>query len=212
MNIMGVSDNVTTGLQLVTDKSGHESPTHERKYNLIIYGIPECTQGTPRHERLVKDCEEVTSVLSSVNTNITTNSIRDCYRLGKYLSDRTRPLMAKLSRTSDVNSIFSQRSKLAQFPGIYIKPDMTHQERTCHRILLKERWNLINSGVDKKTIKIKGSSLFVNNCKHGHISDSKFVLCPGPLNTQTTDSNVLNNNISTDSPITVNNVTVVNPA
>ena len=43
-------------------------------------------------------------------------------------------------------------------------------------ILLKECWNLINSGIDRRCIKIKGNKLYVNNSIYGSVERSKFVL------------------------------------
>ena len=41
---------------------------------------------------------------------------------------------------------------------------------------MQERWHLIQSGLDRKNICIRGDSLYVNRILHGHVSNSKFEL------------------------------------
>ena len=147
---------------------------HERKFNLVIQGIAECNKGTPKHTRLSTDLNEVTSVLSSINTNISSNSIRDCFRLGKYSTNRSRPLLVKLTRSCDVHTTLSLR--LSEFPGVFIKPDLSPKDRHTESLLLKERRNLINSGVDRRPIRLNGNYLIVNRQRFGFVQDSKFQL------------------------------------
>ena len=59
--------------------------------------------------------------------------------------------------------------------SINIKPNMTVEERLRESILLKERWNLIQSGILKNVIKIQGSRLYVRSALYGQFKDSKFV-------------------------------------
>ena len=70
-----------------------------------------------------------------------------------------------------------------------VKPDMNHDERHRESLLLKERWSLITSGIDKRHIKIRGTKLFVKDQLHGEITDSVFV----PKH-QTNEANSPNNN------------------
>ena len=41
-------------------------------------------------------------------------------------------------------------------------------------MLLSERWNLIQSGIDRKLIKIRNKQIYVNNQLYGSIQDSRF--------------------------------------
>ena len=86
-------------------------------------------------------------------------------------------MLVKLSRSCDVANLLSSRFKLVDHPRIRIKPDLSRRERRIESILLKERRNLIDSGVDRKSIKIKGNSLVVNHLKFGVVTDSGFQLC-----------------------------------
>ena len=44
------------------------------------------------------------------------------------------------------------------------------------KILLKERWSLIQSGVDRKDIKLRQGNIYVKNKKYGQVVDEKFSL------------------------------------
>ena len=66
-------------------------------------------------------------------------------------------------------------SRKSSFRPYVIKPDLPPDKRAQEKILLKERWNLIQSGVDKTLIKIKRSSLLVKGSTFGHVKDAVFV-------------------------------------
>ena len=53
---------------------------------------------------------------------------------------------------------------------VVIKPDMSLKERKSESMLLKERWSLIQSGVPREVIKIRGSRLLVRNKLHGQVT------------------------------------------
>ena len=52
---------------------------------------------------------------------------------------------------------------------------MNHEEKQRESLLLKECWNLICSGIDKKDIKIYGTKLYVKSQIRGEIMNSVFV-------------------------------------
>ena len=147
----------------------------DRKFNLVVYGAKECVEGTNRHERLSHDVEVSTHIFQPLAPGISLHSIRDCVRLGKYNSVHCRPLLVKLTSTREVSTILANRAKLVSNPTISIKPDMTKHERVVESVLLKERRSLINSGLARKSIRIRGNTLYVNNTKLGSVIDSNFV-------------------------------------
>ncbi len=147
-------------------KPANDTHESERKYNIVVYGIKESTKGTSRHTRTSKDREGVMTIIHKVDNEISQQSLRDCIRLGKYDEEKCRPILAKLTRTCDISSILSNRSKLSRTEGISIKPDMTREERSIESLLLKERRQLINSGTERTSIKIRGNAIYVNNMKH----------------------------------------------
>ena len=58
----------------------------DHKFNVVIYGIKECTSGTPRKQRLNHDLDNVTSIVTQGENSINPLkvSIRDLLWLGKY--------------------------------------------------------------------------------------------------------------------------------
>ena len=122
------------------DQHHHSS---DRKYNIVLFGIDECSVGTSRHERLESDFNNVTEVVSGIDESIKKHSIKDCFRLGKFnrASRRPRPILVKFVRTADVSSILYKKVSLSH--PFSIKPDLSPEERLREAALLKERWNLI---------------------------------------------------------------------
>ena len=53
---------------------------------------------------------------------------------------------------------------------------MSSSARKVESFLLQERRKLIDSGVDRRSIKMRGSNLYVNGQLHGSVIDSAFVL------------------------------------
>ena len=153
-----------------------DSKAQDRKFNVVFYGIKECTSGTPRKERINHDLDNVTSIVTQGENSINPLSIRDLLRLGKYRdqSRKPRPILVKLNRTIDVSILLSKAKTLPK--DIYIKPDMTREERLTQSVLLKERWSLIQSGIERKDIRIRSNKIFVKNQVHGQVINSSLYI------------------------------------
>ena len=121
----------------------------DKNFNVVVYGINEYPEGSFRHTRIIKYTENVSTVLQKLDPSISNNSIHDCVRLGKYKKRNHRPILVKLSRSREVTSILANRKKLAESPGVSIKPDMSKEERLAESAVLKARWELINSGTER---------------------------------------------------------------
>ena len=117
----------------------------------------------------------IVNTLSTLDSSIVPQSIRDCYRLGKFSPEasRPRPILIKFIRIAVVSGILSKRRNLNQ--PYSIKPDMSPNEHRHESILLKERWNLIQSGVSRKCIRLRADCLYVRNKLHSRVCNSKFV-------------------------------------
>ena len=72
----------------------------------------------------MSDLKSVADILSSIDTQVSQLSICDNYQLGKYQPNRSRPILVKMTRSSEVSSILSNRHKLTSQPGIFIKADL----------------------------------------------------------------------------------------
>ena len=65
--------------------------TSDKRYNILLFGVEECSVGTSRHERMESDIDNVIEVVSSIDNSIQKHSIKDCFRLGKF--NRTSDLV-----------------------------------------------------------------------------------------------------------------------
>ena len=150
--------------------------SNDRKSNVVVFGVEECPQNTLRSVRILRDSKEVSKIFSSIDVHIEPNQILDCFRLGKFKPQQTRPrpILVKLHRAIDAVTIFANRSALK--PPIFIKSDLSPAERATESILLKERWSLIQKGHSRKSIKLNSQRgcLFLNNQLYGKVINSQF--------------------------------------
>ena len=49
---------------------------------------------------------------------------------------------------------------------------MTPDEKQKEALILKEKWSLLQSGVNKADIKIRSGAIYVKGKKHGYVSNS----------------------------------------
>ena len=174
-----------------TYKTSQVDKSH-RKFNVVVYGIKEKPKGSPKHTRLIQDTNDVSKVFSKIDSSIPAQSIQDCTRLGKYSDSKCRPVLVKLSRFCEASSLLSQRKKLKDTPGVFIKPDMPVHERKVDSILLTKRWEIIQSGTAREHIKLKGNSIFVHNVKIGYVDPVDFTF----KDCKVTDNELLSDNPS----------------
>ena len=176
----GESTSATTAIyqkpEVVTTKERYHL---DKTFNVVIYGIKEWQKGTSKHERFQSDPISVVSVLTGLDNSIQSHSVKDIYRLVIFSQHLRcpRPLLVKLIRVADVSSVLSKRGLLSH--PVFIKPDLTPEERERDSVLLKERWSLIQSGVVRRDIRIRDSRLYVKNkLYYGHVNRSEFQYSP----------------------------------
>ena len=186
--------------QLKTTPRGISTNQFDTKFNIVVFGVDECPTGTNRLVRHNSDLNSVASITTSMVTNINANNISDCFRLGKFNPERQRPrpILVKFIRSSDVQSVLSNRGKLSK--PIYIKPYMSPEDRRNDLSLLRERWCLIQSGIERQSIKIRGMRIYVKNKLVGEITQSKFQYSPSWI-PETTDAPT-ENSLSSSTPST----------
>ena len=117
----------------------------------------------------------ISPALSPLDSSIQSQSIKDCFRLGKFSSgaSRPRPILIKFVRVADVASILAKRKNLSH--PFSIKPDMSPDQRLQESVLMRERWSLIQSGTSRNHIRIRGNSMYVRGKLHGWVLDFKLV-------------------------------------
>ena len=134
--------------------------THEKKLNVVLYGVQECPSGMSRSARQDSDLTNVLSVLSSIDPTIKSLLIIDCFKLGKFTqSTHLKPNLSGLLMHPD-----SPPNDLT-FPlaPFLLKPHFPFQQCAQNFLLLKQGWQLIQKGIDHKFITIRGDCLYV--CK-----------------------------------------------
>ena len=184
------------------------SPT-DKKLNLVFYGIPECPTGTSFHERLESDCDAILSFAkSSDSVPLPTNTIKDCFRLGKYQqsSQAPRPLLVKFNSVKVVNTLLRKSlNNNSPSNSIRVKREMSKQEMKVNHILLKERFRLVTEEhIAKHLIRLKGHKLLVNNRPYGEVQSGSFVVSSSLADSS---SSLQNHNLSEDDMETSNSLT-----
>ena len=146
----------------------------DNKFNAVLYGVQECPSGMSKPARFESDLTSVVNVLSSLDSSIQSQSIKDCFRLGKFSSgaSRPRPILIKFVRVADVASILAKKKNLSH--PYSIKPDMSPDQRLQESVLMRERWSLIQTGTSRNHIRIRGNSIYVSSKLHGRVLDFKF--------------------------------------
>lgn len=121
---------------------------------IILFGLAECEHGLTRLNRCLHEYDLVSSVINSLQYRSNSITVVDCRRLGKYDSNcsRPRPILAKLGRPIDVLGVLANKKELTG--GVSIRADLSKQERAAERLLLGERWKLIQSGISQGDLKI----------------------------------------------------------
>ena len=187
------------------------SQHQDYKFNVVLFGVDECPSGLSRSARLKSDINTIISILSALDNDIVHQSVKDCYWLGKFYSgaSRPRPILINFVKIADVTSVLSKRRDLS-IP-YSIKPDMACDERLKD---LKGRWSLIQSGVSRKFIRIRGDSLYVRSKLHGCVSNSKCehatsdtgASCPDQLDTPKSDTTIVQHDNLSDYHVHITSV------
>ena len=152
----------------------------DRKLNLVVFGIDESPSNTPRLDRLKNDLDHLVATFNAIEAPIEVHTIKDFHCLGKYTptQPRPRPILVKFLRAIDVATILSKRGTLKA--SLFIKQDLSPEEKKLDSILMNERWKLIQAGHNRKSINIRKNSIFLNGNLFGHLDGSIFRQVPGP--------------------------------
>ena len=98
--------------------------------------------------------------------------------------------MVKFLRSNDAEKV---RHSSFTSP-IFAKPDLSPAALTQESVLLGARWDLIKQDIDRRRIKIKRNSIYLDNKLYGSYNNSQFQIfgsTPTPtMHQDTTQSNV----------------------
>jgi len=81
-NDLPASNKKSLKTQIISEAS------NDRKFNVIVFGVPECKSETTRLEHLAKDSSSVISIFQKINSNLNESAVRDCFRLGRFNQSR----------------------------------------------------------------------------------------------------------------------------
>lgn len=171
----GSGCNATSGTSVGRGPARMSPSRDDRKFNVVVFGVEEPKNGTPRLASQQDDLDKVSNLFGEVDQSLTSSSIKDLFRLGKPIdgSGKPRPILVKFVRATDASCLLYKRSGLRK--PVFVKPDLSPFQRKRESILLRERWSLIQSGISRSSIKIRNSKLFLHNELFGSLdSDGVF--------------------------------------
>ena len=180
LNLQKKSDNIEDKIKKIeyelsllksaATPSSNDTTTHKQlptadshKFSIRISGLKEEKQNS-FIERYDKDIISVKTLLNQLN--VTEAIINDCARVGKFVenSPTHRKLIVRFNSVWHVRKIIANAHKLKDNPDkIFISPDLSDNDRIIEKNLLKKRWELIQSGVNRKDLKIRNLKLYQND-------------------------------------------------
>ena len=89
--------------------------TSEKRYNVVVYGIDEAPSQTSRSTRQKHDLFKLLEVITSIDSSLTLDSIKNYHRLGKFKQDspRPHPLLVKFLRAFEALVVLFGKSSLS---------------------------------------------------------------------------------------------------
>ena len=157
-----LSEQIKSTIVALGRQSSYSTPAPaDQRSNIVLYGVEESPPKALRHERLQHDVKAVLDILGGIKVQLNPVQILDYFRLGKFKPNqsRPRPILLKLQRIMDANIILANKTSLRT--PLMVKPDMSLEERAIESVLLKERWSLIQSGHNRKQIKISKNQIYL---------------------------------------------------
>ena len=155
-----MNDNLSTILPAVNTQSRESTEKLERKLEIRIQNLPEPTDNT-QLKRMESDENLVSDVLKHLNEwdrhNISSK------RLGPFKSTNTRPrsVLVKFSNEWTASKVLKKAQLLKEFrTPVFISKSLTSDELALEKLILKKRWELVNSGTPKQDLKIRNLQLF----------------------------------------------------
>ena len=125
--------------QAFQDQRNEENDREERKQNIILYNVPERTEGT-HTERQQKEKEFVEELLATIGT---TTEPKEVARLGRYKKPeegqevKNRPIRVVLDSHEIQEEIMKNTPRLKDaqdpFKSVYLAYDMSIEERQTQR-------------------------------------------------------------------------------
>ena len=142
------------GIQNV-EKVSPSKNIYEYQYEVRVSGIPENNEAS-RIKRQSKDKEVVENVCSSIGC---TYPIKECRRIGKFVDGRTRKLLVTFNDSRALVAKASEK-ELYKPSRVLIKPGLSEADMRKEQVVLKKRWDLMNSRKRKEDLRIHKFRLY----------------------------------------------------
>ena len=166
INIQAANDkinNTLDALKLTKINTIHPvNQSHEHQYQIRLSGLPEL-QGNNNSAKPEAELQKVNHILKHLEVgNI---AIKNLWRIGVFNQSRTRTMILQLNSIWDVRLLLSNAKKLVNYDikGLFLRPDLSAAELVKEKAVLKQRWDLIQAGVPKTSLKIKSFKLYRDN-------------------------------------------------
>jgi len=145
------------------DETAIRTKNPQLKFQIRISGVKEADEGTNYIERQTYEINFVKKILKHMKKEF---PITDCFRLGKYKAGQSKPrsLLVTFSSVWDRNLVLQNANSLSTFEHtVFLSPALSPEEIKIEKQILKKRYDLIQSGVAKKDLKIKHLKLFIKD-------------------------------------------------
>ena len=104
---------------------------------MCCIGIEERPPETKKESRTQHDLQHLIRSLSAIDSSMKPHAVEDFYWLGKFKpgTKKPRPLLVKFLRSADTANILRNKAQLSS--PVYIKPDLTLEQRIQESMLFK---------------------------------------------------------------------------
>lgn len=144
-----------------------ENERRQKGFNLIFKGLPE--NNSSSSETIQKFCEE------TLETGKV--AIRNAYRIGRKIDDRTRPILVEFLLQEDVQLVIDKKQKLRN-TNIVIHRDRTENSRMKRSFLLELKSEVMKINNNTK-IELRGEQLIVNQTSFSCSDDGNLMTRQG---------------------------------
>ena len=130
----------------------------EYQNEVRVSGIPENNEAS-RIKRQFKDKEEVENVCSLIGC---TYPIKECRRIRKFVDGRTRKLLVTFNSVWDARALVAKASEKELYKNsrVIVTPGLSEADVRKKQVVLKKRWELMNSGIRKEDLRINKFRLY----------------------------------------------------
>lgn len=135
-----------------------QNATDDYNIQLKFVGVPEIDVKNPIAKQL-QEKESIENIISDLGAN---SEVADCRRLGRYDSSKNRPVLVTFNNIWDKRKCLNLaiQKKYYNHKRILIIPELSPTDKLIEKALLRKRYDLINTGVDKSRLRIRNLKLY----------------------------------------------------